>query len=63
MSSKTTVGVGFPMGMLVRRGVHAKEVGIFFGHGGRNVIHSEMWDCVQGGLFGVGWLEGCARHA
>ena len=40
-SSKTAVGVGFPMGMLVRSRVCAKEVGIFFGCGGRNVVYGE----------------------
>ena len=63
MSSKTAVSVGFPMGILVRCGVHAKEVRVFFGCGGGNIVHSEMWDCVRGGLFGVGRLDGGARHA
>ena len=45
-SSKTTVHVGFPMGVLSRGRVHAKEVGIFFGCRGGNVVHGEMWNCV-----------------
>lgn len=63
-SSKTAVLVGFSTGCFGRSGVRAKEIGVPFGRGGRDVIHSEVGKGgVCGELFGVGWYNCCVRHA